>query len=116
MELSTILAAAEPIALSLTQLALIYFIFKAHVVTLLLPIKSFVKASPVQDILKVLWSYAVLAYLFLGLILDPLILVGFWALIGLPIVGAKLWRAIRWSIEEIGYLRKEKVAKFLPVA
>ena len=67
-------------------------------------------------LLSLVRPYAVLGYLILGLILDPLILVAFWVLIGLPLVGAWLWRAILWSIEEMGYLRKEKVAKSLPVA
>jgi len=108
MELSVVLTVAEEVARWLTAnavMALLLFAMLRIQFALIRRNYGLWLLSPV------LRSLLLAGYFVLGLSLDPLILVGFWALIGLPIVGVKLWRAIRWSIEETGYMREARVAQ-----
>jgi hypothetical protein len=107
MDLSEVLMVAEVVARWVTVNVVIALVFFAVLRVQFALIRRNYGLWLLSPVLR---SLLLAGYFVLGLSLDPLILVGFWALIGLPIVGAKLWRAIRWSIEEIGYIREARVA------
>jgi len=108
MDFSEVLMVAEAVARWVTVNAVMVLLFFAVLRVQFALIRRNYGLWLLSPVLR---SLLLAGYFVLGLSLDPLILVGFWALIGLPIVGAKLWRAIRWSIEEIDYMREARVAQ-----